>query len=68
MTLAQLRPGRMNSGKLFAFALIALGIMAFVYEGLLGTTLFASITGTIVLVGGIVVLIIERNPNRRSQR
>jgi len=34
MTLAHLKPGRMNSSKLFAFVLIALGIMAFAYQTL----------------------------------
>jgi len=34
MTLTRLRPGRMNSSKLFALVLIALGIMAFAYQNL----------------------------------
>jgi hypothetical protein len=34
MTLAHLEPGRMNSTKLFAFVLIALGLVAFAYHNL----------------------------------
>jgi hypothetical protein len=34
MTLTHLRPGRMNSTKLFAFVLLALGVMAFAYQNL----------------------------------
>jgi hypothetical protein len=36
MTLHHLKPGRMNSSKLFAFVLIALGIIACAYHSLPG--------------------------------
>lgn len=65
MTLKHVRPATINSTKLFAFVLIAVGIAVIACEGMLPRPPMAAL---IAWTGGFVLLALERGTTKQRRQ